>query len=203
MPQRLKPEVRERILSAAATVFAEQGYEKAKLSEVADRAGTATSNLYKYFENKELLFEALVTPQLAARFLRLLRAHLREFTLSEHWAGADAQGSRNARALLAFWVEQRNVTLILLRGASGTRYAHVRGLMIHEMERLASDFLKEKSGNAVVTPQMQVVLHSLFSQTVETIADILAEYEDATSIEQAVSLFWQYQLAGLEALLKP
>lgn len=203
MPQRLKTEVRDRILSAAAGVFAEKGFKDAKLAEVADRSGTATSNIYKYFDNKEVLFEAVVSPHLAATFLKRLRARIRELGRIDHWPTADAKGSENAYAFLTFCVDNREAVLILLRGSNGTRFAHVRGLVINEMERLTADYLRQNAGAAQPDPQLQFLIRKLFTRTVETIADILAEYEDAAEIRNAFALFWRYQLSGLEALLKP
>ena len=51
---------REAILDAALTVFAERGYEGARLDDVAARAGVAKGTLYLYFKDKEALFEALI-----------------------------------------------------------------------------------------------------------------------------------------------
>jgi AcrR family transcriptional regulator len=51
---------RQAILDAALTVFAERGYEAARLDDVARHAGVAKGTLYLYFEDKEALFEALV-----------------------------------------------------------------------------------------------------------------------------------------------
>ena len=41
-------------------MFAEHGYEAARLDDVAARAGVAKGTLYLYFKDKEALFEALV-----------------------------------------------------------------------------------------------------------------------------------------------
>ena len=202
MPQRLKPEVRERLLAAAAAVFAEQGFERARLADVAERAGTSSSNIYKYFADKEALFDEIVTPTLAGRLLRLLRGRIRELRAIGNWLQADASGSERARALLSFWIEQRLVVLILLRGADGTRYAHVRNLMIREMVRLASGYVTDKAG-APPTPLMDFMLERTFTRTLDTIADTLSAYRDAPSIQSAISLFWRYQLAGLQSLLDP
>jgi AcrR family transcriptional regulator len=51
---------REAILDAALAVFAEHGYEAARLDDMAARAGVAKGTLYLYFKDKEALFEALV-----------------------------------------------------------------------------------------------------------------------------------------------
>jgi AcrR family transcriptional regulator len=51
---------RETILDAALTVFAERGYEAARLDDVAAKAGIAKGTLYLYFKDKEALFEEVV-----------------------------------------------------------------------------------------------------------------------------------------------
>jgi AcrR family transcriptional regulator len=51
---------RQAILDAALLVFAEHGFEAARLDDVAARAGVAKGTLYLYFPSKEALFEALV-----------------------------------------------------------------------------------------------------------------------------------------------
>jgi AcrR family transcriptional regulator len=51
---------REEILKAALAVFAEHGFEAARLDDVAKRAGVAKGTLYLYFKDKTALFEELV-----------------------------------------------------------------------------------------------------------------------------------------------
>jgi AcrR family transcriptional regulator len=51
---------RQAILEAALAVFAANGFEAARLEDVAARAGVAKGTLYLYFRSKEALFEALV-----------------------------------------------------------------------------------------------------------------------------------------------
>lgn len=49
----------ERILLAAYDYFAENGYEKASMSEIAKLVGISKPALYHHFESKEALFESL------------------------------------------------------------------------------------------------------------------------------------------------
>lgn len=51
----------EKILEAAYAHFAEQGYEKAALSQIALDVGISKAALYHHFSSKETLFEALYT----------------------------------------------------------------------------------------------------------------------------------------------
>ncbi len=52
----------QKILQAAIKIFAQKGYEKAKISEIADLAGVAHGSVYTYYKNKEdLLFKMIST----------------------------------------------------------------------------------------------------------------------------------------------
>ena len=54
--------VRDRLVSAAAEVFAERGYEGTRVQEIVRRAGLSTGAIYTNFRNKaELLFAAVGT----------------------------------------------------------------------------------------------------------------------------------------------
>lgn len=53
-------ELRDRLLDAAAEIFAESGYEGARVQQIAERAGMTTGAMYNRFSGKsELLLEAL------------------------------------------------------------------------------------------------------------------------------------------------
>lgn len=203
MVQTLKPEVRDRILLAAADIFAAHGFENAKLSDIAGKAGTVTSNLYKYFKNKDDLYNAVVTPAHARELLDRLKTRVRELETREDWLGADAKGSLAAASLLDFWVQERKIVLILLRGSSGTCYAHIRQSFIDEMERLTVDFIQRKNPSQPLSEQLQFVLSRLFARTVEMLTDILDQYSEKSEIEAAFGYFWQYQLAGLQSIINP
>lgn len=201
MPQRLKDDVRERILAAAARTFAERGYLNATVSDIARAADITPSNIYKYYANKQALFDAVVTPAIAARLFRLLRARLREFDTLGSWSGAHADGSTHARTLLQFWVDERLAVLILLTGADGTRFASVRTRMAQEMTRQAVRFVRRQTA-AAPDPYLDMVLRQVFANTVTMVAAILERYATAADVGKAFATFWTYQLAGLEALVK-
>ena len=59
------------ILSAALEVFAERGFQAARLEEVAKRAGVSKGALYLYFETKADLFRAVVTDAISPNIERV------------------------------------------------------------------------------------------------------------------------------------
>ncbi|RIH87575.1 TetR/AcrR family transcriptional regulator [Calidithermus roseus] len=59
-PQQLRIQHRvNRVLDAAAQVFAELGFEAATTNTIAERADISIGSLYQYFPNKSALFQAL------------------------------------------------------------------------------------------------------------------------------------------------
>lgn len=49
--------LREQILSAAASCFRERGIKATKMQEIAKRAGISVGNFYNYFENKDAIID--------------------------------------------------------------------------------------------------------------------------------------------------
>ena len=47
------------IVKAAALCVAENGYEGTSLRKIADRAGVGVGSIYEYFEDKEMIYEAM------------------------------------------------------------------------------------------------------------------------------------------------
>jgi len=69
---------RERLLTAAEKVFADNGYDGAKLSDIADVAGISVGAVYFRFKDKDALFLGV-----AETFVDEARSRLGEFVLAD------------------------------------------------------------------------------------------------------------------------
>lgn len=69
------PDTEVRLLAAAATVFAEKGYDKAGVSEIARRAGLTTGAIYSRFSGKAELLAAAVAGCVPDEFDQLFADH--------------------------------------------------------------------------------------------------------------------------------
>ncbi|MGH9650107.1 MAG: TetR/AcrR family transcriptional regulator, partial [Terriglobales bacterium] len=65
----------QRILEAAVVVIAESGYFRARVTDIAARAGVADGTIYLYFKNKEQILMAAIDSAFAG-FLQRARAEL-------------------------------------------------------------------------------------------------------------------------------
>lgn len=63
--------LREQILSAAASCFRERGIKATKMQEIAKRAGISVGNFYNYFENKDAII--LHSGKLLALLAKLMK----------------------------------------------------------------------------------------------------------------------------------
>ena len=65
LPRREREKLRQRqeMLAAALDLFAQKGYHNTSMHEIAEKAEFAIGTLYKFFQNKEDLYKALVLEQ--------------------------------------------------------------------------------------------------------------------------------------------
>lgn len=65
--QELRDERRGALLRAATLVFAERGFARTKISEIATLAGVSHGLVYNYFASKEAIFDEILTDLMQAR----------------------------------------------------------------------------------------------------------------------------------------
>lgn len=196
MPQVLKDEVRERILAAALEVFAAQGFIGATMATIAERAGVGTASTYRYYESKDALFDAVISPELAKRFEALLDARVR--ALARH-ALRDDRTDAHGEEMLRFWIESRLAVVVLLDRAAGTPYADYGQRFVDHLVQSTLAHIREEHPGVRVSAPARFVLQRIFENTRTTLAAILASHEREREIRQAIEAFWTYQIAGLRA----
>jgi AcrR family transcriptional regulator len=74
----------ERILDAADGVFAELGFDKATMEQIAERAETSIGSVYQFFPNKTALFESLCARYLE-RAQELFEGLLENISPDQSW----------------------------------------------------------------------------------------------------------------------
>lgn len=88
MPKRrfdkLDPEVRARILQAAALEFGTHGFADASLNRIVEQAGISKGSMYYYFEDKEDLF-GMVLQSLEDLSAEIVKRPLEQLTAETYW----------------------------------------------------------------------------------------------------------------------
>ena len=73
--ERARARSRRSILDAAATVFAEEGFERATMKRIAEACGITKVTLYAHFRDKERLYRAVMDGHLASMPSGMLDMH--------------------------------------------------------------------------------------------------------------------------------
>ncbi len=204
MPQVLKDEVRWRIAKAALRVFAAEGYEGATVAAIADQAGTAAGNIYRYHDSKEALFDAVVPERLVRRFRDLLKERLR--------AAGGAGDVRDlpeghpyltaSDALMDFAVEHRLELVIVLGGRGGARWEDVPEEVVEELVAAALEHVPVFGRRAAESRVLAFDLEQVYRNFVATLVAILERFEGAREIREATAAFERYHLGGLASLVE-
>ncbi|HEY5947508.1 MAG TPA: helix-turn-helix domain-containing protein, partial [Kofleriaceae bacterium] len=196
MPQVLKDEVRTRILDAALEVFARDGFAAATMASIAKAAGVGAASIYRYYESKDELFAAVITPELTRRFEVLLDRRVSALARNTlRGEPADDAGGE----MLKFWLDHRLAVVILLDRAAGTPHAHYGEHFVDLLVKHTLAELRATHSGLAISARARFVLVAIFDNTRRILASILAAHEKPADLREAIEAFWSYQVAGLRS----
>ena len=131
---------RREILEAALKLFSEKGFHNVSMLEIAKKAEFATGTLYKFFENKEDLYKALVLEQ-SEKFHRTLTEAIErprdEVEKLRSFVRAKGEVFRaNVPMIRLYFAETRGASFNIMAGLD----RDIRERYGHFLETLASVF---------------------------------------------------------------
>ncbi|HEY6725197.1 MAG TPA: helix-turn-helix domain-containing protein [Polyangiaceae bacterium] len=202
MVQRPKPEVREAILKAAAGAFADDGFERAAVGDIVERAGTSIGNFYKYFANKDELFAEFLPRGFTAELTRRIRTQVEALRSESNVFALDAAHPyrRASEELLAFTIAHRERVVFLFLRARGTKHEGFSSEVVRLLVNLALEHTRTTYPAFRVTPASKRALTRIYKAFVTTLGTILAEERGEHAVRGAVAQQATYHLSGLKAL---
>ena len=91
----------EKIIPSAKKEFLEKGFAGASMRSIASGAGMSAAGLYRHFENKEMMFEALVAP-VYTEFLSIYRAQTDRYFVMLENDGLDSMWDSSGQTMNMF-----------------------------------------------------------------------------------------------------
>ena len=158
---------REAILAAARERFAEVGYDRTRIRDVAGDAGVDAALVHYFFKSKDGLFVAAM--ELPFRPAEVIAPVLAE--------GVDGLGERMARRMLTVWDENRPALLALVRSASSHPGAALalREFVLNEIVGRLSSTLGDERRAALVASQVVGLIAVRYIARVEPLASMERE----------------------------
>jgi AcrR family transcriptional regulator len=204
MAQRPKEHVREGIVRAAAGLFAEIGFPQATMAAVAARAGTSVGNVYKYFDGKDALLEAV----LPSAFVD----ELHDLTRQRVEALGDVRDLRTlppssryhvlAGELLDTALANRERVVILLGRAEGTPFASFASDFTDRLVTWALAYARKAYPSVRPSRGMRFALRRIYLGYFAAIADAFTVFHTEEAIRDAVSHLTAHHQGGLKNLFE-
>ncbi|AWB46387.1 TetR family transcriptional regulator [Paenibacillus sp. CAA11] len=181
---------KERLLRAAASEFALQGFHGTKISSIVAQAGLTQPSFYLYFASKEAIYEELVG-EFRSRFKELItRSRLEAGIQTEH---LPARIKAGLERIFSFFILHGDLTRIGLRaaGEADEIKAEIAEMMQENLivEQEAGYFRNDLDMEIASAALMGVIEQLTFTY-------LLTGYKDASSLAgQVVEIFFNGMMA--------
>jgi AcrR family transcriptional regulator len=201
LKQENKDKVKQRINESAINEFQKNGYHSASIRAITKNAKMTVGNLYRYYESKEELFDKLITPTYIeyVKCINKFRDHIMEESLVYNELPKD-----HSDELVNFIINNRKKILIMFEGSRGTKHENIR-------EKIINDFMKSmkelynhlrKSNPKLPEASKRPFIRIVSAGIVDTLIDMVKNFEDRKMLEAAILESIQYILFGFASLLK-
>lgn len=200
----LKEEVKEKILASAVVKFKEQGFDGASMRQIASGAGVSLGNVYRYFENKEALFNAIVEPVYKS-YIKFIH-DIDDLILEEAAHSKESQSDTSNMAeinkikdkLLEISEEHCTELLIIMDKSVGTKYEEAKQALIALLDKIVSKKFLPFMGITAATGLGGDITYIFSAAFIESICSILRKYESGDQVRLLIDRFIDLFFNGLE-----
>lgn len=191
-------QTRQKVLDAARTVFARDGYVEARMLDVATEAGLSTGGLYRYFDNKTDLFAAVIADIHEEFYQR--SGHTRLLLASNPYAALTEAN----RGYVEHYYAHREIMRVFIEAASIEEQFRVilRSMRDRHVRRFASAYRGLFGDGDVNGVSVEVVTEAMACLTEQCCYVWFAQEKDnqrVTTIDEAVTVTTQAWYAMLFA----
>ncbi len=202
LPRREREKLRQRqeILTAGLTLFSEKGFHNVSMHEIAEEAEFAIGTLYKFFQNKEDLYRALVLEQcslFAAAFNEALEQGEDEIEKLRNYVRAQYKMFRSHLPFVRLFIaESRGVSYSIKAGLD----QELRARYYRLLEKIASVFesgiRNKRFGNIASPYHLAVSLDSTIHAFLLLCLDEPEKHPFPEDPDTILNIFFQGMLNG-------
>lgn len=196
-----KDAMEQAIVRSAGALLAEGGMRAVSMARVAQRAGCATGNVYRYFGNKQALLDAVVPPAFPVELLAAVRAQVRALGAARDTGGLPRHHPYHAaRAALSRLVApRRHAVMYLLGGFDGPHAGFTADLAAAMVEEAAA-YTRQAWPRVELDSARSATLARLYDGYVRSLGRALQAMPNVP-LEEATRDVHAYHVAGLQGLL--
>jgi len=202
--QILKDDIRNKIASSALAEFKREGYLQTSMRQIAQLAGVTSGNIYRYYTNKEQLFDAIVQPvyEQYTIYMTEIRQKI-EYSYTRDALDTPGYFNNIETTIVKLFKTFSTELMILLNRSEGSKYASAKSdLTLMTFSILESVFMKAKGNKDTLNEQDTALARMLSSSIVEGICLILRDNEEGDALARLVDQFLFVYTEGITAVIK-
>ncbi len=193
-----------RILEASKAEFFEKGFQKASMRSIAAAVGVTTGAIYRYYKNKDALFDALVAEPAEAMYqrYRVYSENYAQKELDSQLDGLNEVAVHEAGGMITYIYAHYDAFKLIACCAEGTKYADYveRLIEVETNSGMALVHLMQAERNACGDVDDQLI-HIISSTYFKGVFEIVAHVADERSAICHISALRDFYTAGWYKIL--
>lgn len=201
--QVLKDEVRNKIRNAAIKEFKKEGYTKTSMQKIAGIAGVAIGNIYRYYKNKDELFDEIVQPVYERYEANIAEMrHKLSFSYTNETRDVLKHFSNIEATLIELFKTFTVEMAIVFNHSEGTKYEYVKSELIELSFSVVESMILNAKRSKSLT-KYDAALASMYSSSlVEGMCLILRDNEEGDIFNKLVDQLLSMYSTGLNSIIK-
>ena len=203
MAQILKEDIKQRIDDAALETFCEMGYQGAVMADIARLAGVSVGNIYRYYTNKEELFNILVPTDIIDTLREMIGG---KFMIAD---GMDLKKARHAPAmdlmdekLLDYLATYRRQIIVIMEEREGNPYLGFRDELVDLMTRMAMRYTNTVDHPIHIDGLKHRMLRLIYENLYNAVVKILKSFTRTDEIKAAFGNLLDYHFFGVSEVIR-
>jgi len=198
--QYLKDEVREKILSSALIEFKNSGYLDASMRNIASKSGIALGSTYRYFKNKEELFNTLIEPVYDKLLLYIVKIQVQVNNCTNENCHEITKYVIDILNNIAAFVKESNTELLIIFNKSkGSKFENFK----KELIALVDDILIKYPNAEAIDDNTKIIVYTVSHDLVEGISFILEQDYDGDKVKILINRLLYFYITDMNRLFDP
>lgn len=196
----------DRILTAAKTEFLQKGFRRASVRSIASAAGVTTGALYRYYANKEALFDALVAApadELYQKYKDFIEAvSARELSEQLAYVSGMMNASEDEESGFRYIYRNYDAFKLIACCAAGTKYEGYAERLVDIETRSTAELVRllRESGRLGADVD-ETVVHILAGSMFAAVFEIIAHDEPMETAMRHILTLRDFCVAGWHKIL--
>ena len=187
---------RDEIFAAALRLFSEKGYHNVSMHEIAEKAEFAIGTLYKFFDNKEALYKALVMDQ-ASKFHDALNSAIEDICGDEvqrirKYVKAKGEVFMENTAMIRLYFAETRGASFNIKAGLDTEIRQMYEEFLHKLASVFESGIKKRLFKKILNPYyLAVAIDSLTNAFLLLWLDNPEKHPYSENVDTMMKIFFE------------